>query len=101
MNMLLPKTKKERQLGLLRLAYTMLYHYGLRITEMRHLNQKDLAAQYNLVHHKTKKAHIHLLSKKGLQDLQKLKFEFLILFEKYQYQYLFGKNKPITNKSGQ
>ena len=89
MNMLLPKTKKERQPGLLRLAYTMLYHYGLRITEMRHLNQKDLkisieAAQYNLVHHKTKKAHIHLLSKKGVQDLQKLKLEFFILFEKYQ-----------------
>lgn len=43
----------------LRITYTILFHCGLRIKEIRHLNEKDLenaidAAQFNLVHHKTK-----------------------------------------------
>jgi len=88
----------------LRITYTILYHCGLRINEIRHLNQKDLGtaidvAQFNLVHHKTKQAHIYVLSKKAVQDLQDLKLEFLIVFEKYQYQYLFGKQRPMTDKN--
>lgn len=134
-DMLLPKSKKERRVELLRdpvdenllaiflanagsycqrkkdlvraqlrITYTILYHCGLRVGEVRHLNQKDLqtaikAAQFNLVHHKTKKAHVHVLSKKAVEDLQNLTSEFLIIFNKYQYQYLFGKNKPMTNKN--
>lgn len=86
------------------ITYTILYYCGLRINEIRHLNQKYLetaiaAAQFNLVHHKTKQAHIHVLSKKAVQDLQDLKLEFLIVFQKYQYQYLFGKQRPITDKN--
>lgn len=43
----------------LRIIDTILYHCGLRIKEIQHLNQKDLentidVAQFNLVHHKTK-----------------------------------------------
>ena len=96
--------KKDLVRAQLRITYIILYHCGLRVNEIRHLTQKDLqiairAAQFNLVHHKTKKAHIHVLSKKGVEDLQNLKSEFLIIFEKYQYQYLFGKNKPMTDKS--
>jgi len=96
--------KKNLVRAQLRITYTILYHCGLRINEIRHLDEKDLqiaieAAQFNLVHHKTKKAHIHLLCKKAVQDLQNLKFEFLIIFEKYQYKYLFGKNKPMTDKN--
>ena len=92
--------KKDLVRAQLRITYTILYHCGLRINEIRHLNQKDLqtvieTSQFNLVHHKTKDAHLHILSKKAVQDLQNLKFEFLIVFEKYQYQYLFGKNKPM------
>ena len=57
--------KKDLVRAQLRITYTILYHCGLRINEIRHLNQKDLqraidAAQFNLVHHKTKKAHIHV-----------------------------------------
>ena len=96
--------KKDLVRAQLRIIYTILYHSGLRINEIRHLNQKDLetaieACQLNLVHHKTKDAHIHILSKKAIEDLQDLKLEFLIVFEKYQYQYLFGKNKPMTGKN--
>ena len=134
-DMLLPKSKKERRVELLRdpvdedllaiflanagsycqrkkdlvraqlrITYTILYHCGLRVGEVRDLNQKDLqtaikAAQFNLVHHKTKKAHVHVLSEKAVKDLRNLTSEFLIIFNKYQYQYLFGKNKPMTNKN--
>ena len=96
--------KKDLGRAQLRVVYMILYHCGLRINEIRHLSEKDLqiaieAAQFNLVHHKTKRAHIHILSKKAVQDLQNLKFEFYIIFEKYQYKYLFGKNKPITDKN--
>lgn len=96
--------RKDLRKAQLRITYTILYHCGLRINEIRHLNQKDLetaidAAQFNLVHHKTKQTHIHILSKKALQNLRDFKLEFLIVFEKYQYQYLFGKQKPMTDKN--
>lgn len=95
--------KKDLVRAQLRIAYTILYHCGLRINEIRHLNEAELrkaieAAQFNLVHHKTKKAHIHILSQKAVKDLQSLHFEFLTVFNKYQYQYLFGKDKPVTEK---
>ena len=96
--------KKDLTRAQLRITYTILYHSGLRINEIRHLDQKDLenaidVAQFNIVHHKTKQAHIHVLSKKATQDLQDLKLEFYIVFEKYQYKHLFGKQKPITDKN--
>lgn len=96
--------KKDLIRAQLRITYIILYHCGLRINEIRHLNQKDLqtaidAAQFNLVHHKTKEAHIHVLSKKAVQDLQDLKLEFLVVFEKHQYKYLFGKSRAMTDKN--
>ena len=98
------KRKKDLTRAQLRITYTILYHCGLRVGEIRHLTEKDLetaikAAQFNLVHHKTKKAHIHVLSKKAVEDLQNLTCEFLTIFHKYQYNYLFGKNRPMTNKN--
>ena len=98
------KRQKELRTAQLRITYTILYHLGLRINEIRHLNQKDIetaisASQFNLVHHKTKKAHIHVLSKQGVKDLQKLETELKIVFETYQFNYLFGKDKPIVGKN--
>jgi integrase len=96
--------KKDLRRSQLRITYTILYHCGLRINEIRHLTHQDLikamdAAQFNLIHHKTKQAHIHVLPKKAVQDLKNLKAEFSIVFEKYKYQYLYGKKKPITDKN--
>lgn len=51
------------------------------------------------MHHKTKEAHIHVLLKKAVRDLQDLKLKFFVVFEKYQYKYLFGKKKPMTDKN--
>ena len=74
------KRQKELRTAQLRITYTILYHTGLRINEIRHLTLEDIhkavdAAQFSLVHHKTKKAHIHVLSKQAIQDLQSLKTE--------------------------
>lgn len=98
------KYTKDLKRAQLRITYTILYHCGLRINEIRHFTEQDIstaidAAQFNLVHHKTKKAHIHVLSRKGVQDLKNLKVEFTIVFEKYKYKFLFGKHNPIIEKS--
>ena len=96
--------RKDLRRAQLRITYTILYHCGLRINEIRNLTRQDIikaidAAQFNLVHHKTKKSHIHVLSKQAIQDLKNLKIEFYIIFEKYKFQYLYGNKKPINNKT--
>lgn len=96
--------RKDLKRSQLRITYTILYYCGLRINEIRHLTHEDLkrailASQLSLIHHKTNQAHVHVLSKRAVQDLINLEVEFSIIFDKYQYQYLFGKIKPINNKS--
>ena len=98
------KYTKDLKRAQLRITYTILYHCGLRINEIRHLTQQGIftaidAAQFNLVHHKTKKAHIHVLSKTAIQDLKNLKVEFSIVFEKYKYEFLYRKYKPRTKNA--
>jgi len=87
-----------------RIAYTILYYVGLRINEIRQLKQIDIdnaisAGQFNLVHYKNKQAHIHVLSAKAVQDLKKLQLEFSTVFGQYKYNYLFGKEKPISKET--
>jgi integrase len=98
------KRQKDLKQSQIRIVYTILYYCGVRINEIRHLKQEDIqkaiaASQFSLIHHKTKQAHIHVLSKKAVQDLRKLTNEFSIVFDKYNYQYLFGKLQPINEKN--
>lgn len=95
--------RKSLKRAQLRVTYTILYYSGLRINEIRHLTQEDIeraiaASQFSLIHHKTKQAHRHVLSEKAIQDLRELNTEFYIIFEKYQFKYLFGKHKPLHEK---
>ena len=88
----------------LRIAYTLLYHTGLRVNEIREITEKNIkdaiaTSQTNVIHHKTKQAHIHVLSKTGVLKLKKLKPELTAGFNKYQFKYLFGKGKPMHEKS--
>ena len=92
--------RKDLKRAQLRITYTILYHCGLRINEIRHLNQNDIqraieASQFSLIHHKTKQAYVHVLSEKAVQQLKELNLEMSIIFDKYQYKYLFGKDKPM------
>lgn len=96
--------QKDLKQAQIRIVYTILYYCGVRINEIRHLTEEDIqkaiaSSQFSLIHHKTKQAHIHVISNKAVQDLRKLNTEFSIVFEKYNYKYLFGKLKPINQKN--
>ena len=77
------KRMKDLKRAQTRIAYTILYYCGIRINEIRHLTKDDIqkaiaASQFSLIHHKTKQAHIHILSNKAVQDLRNLTTEFSI-----------------------
>lgn len=96
--------QKDLRQSQLRVAYTLLYHTGLRINEIREITEKQIfnaiaSSQLSAIHHKTRKAHFHVLSKTGVKQLKRLQPEYNIIFSKYGYKYLFGKSYPIHQKS--
>jgi integrase len=98
------KLRKDLKQAQLRLAYTLLYHTKLRVNEIRSITKKDISdavetSQMNVIHHKTKQAHIHVLSKNDIFKLKKLKPEIEVVFSKYQFKHLFGKEEPMHKKS--
>lgn len=98
------KRMKDLRKSQLRIAYTILYHCELRINEIRHLTEKDIetainAARFNVIHHKTKKTHIHVLSKKAIQGLRDCKLDMLVVFEKYNHKYFIDmRNKDLKSR---
>ena len=96
--------QKDLKSAQLRIAYTILFFVGLRVNEIRFFQEKDIqdaikTSQFNVVHFKQKEPHIHVISDLAVQELKKLKCYYEIIFVKYKYKYLFGKDKPIGNKS--
>lgn len=96
--------QKDLEQAQLRVAYTLLYYTGLRINEIRHITHKKImdaitSFQLNVIHYKTKQAHIDVLSKNGVKKLKELNLEYTIIFDKYGYKYLFGNSKPIHQKA--
>ena len=96
--------QKDLKQSQLRLAYTLLYFTGLRINEIREITEKQIldaiaSSQLSAIHYKTKQAHFHVLSKNGVRALKKLSAELIIVFQKYNFKYLFGKSEPIHQKS--
>ena len=96
--------QKDLKQSQLRLAYALLYFTGLRINEIRVITEKQIldaisSAQFNAIHYKNRQAHSHVLSKTALKSLKQLALERTIIFQKYGYKYLFGKHKPIHQKS--
>ena len=101
-------TKCQRQKDLkqaqLRVAYTLLYHTGLRVNEIRQITKKQIedaikASQISVIHHKTRQPYIHVLSITAVHNFKRLKPEMEIIFNKYQFKYLFGKDEPMHKKS--
>ena len=97
------KRQKELKIAQLQIAYTILFYVGIRVNEMRFFTQKDIenvisTSQFNLTHYKQKEAHIHVISGLAVQELKDLKNQLKIVFDKYRYRYLFGKNKPVGEK---
>lgn len=100
----LVKYNKELRRSQLRVCYSILFHVGLRINELREIKFKDISdaietSQLSVIHYKTNQPHIHILSEKAVEDLKNLKDDYEIVFNKYNCEYLFGKTKPMHKKS--
>ena len=98
------KRLKELRTSQLRVCYTVLYYTGLRINEATTLTYQDLkdaflTSQITVIHQKQKQSHIHTLSRRALRDLEYLSQDIEVIFIKYKQKYLFGKNKPMHQKS--
>nr|WPV72646.1 putative integrase/recombinase protein [Navicula sp.] len=96
--------QKDLKSAQLKIAYTILFFVGLRVNEIRFFQEKNIqdtikTAQFNVIHFKQKEPHIHIISDLAVQELKKLKCYYEIIFVKYKYKYLFGKDKPIGEKS--
>lgn len=97
------KRQKGLKIAQLQIAYTILFYVGIRVNEMRFFTQKDIenaisTSEFNITHYKQKEAHIHVISDLAVQELKDLKNQLKIVFDKYRYRYLFGKNKPVGEK---
>ena len=97
------KYKQDLKSAQLRIAYTILFYAGLRVNEIRFFEEKDIqnaiaTSQFSVVHFKQKEPHIHVISDLAVKELRKLKHYYEIIFVKYKYKYLFGKDKPIHQK---
>lgn len=72
------KYKKDLKCAQLRIAYTILFHTGLRVNEMRLFKEKDIqdaikTSQFSVVHYKQRAPHIHVISDSAVEKLKKLK----------------------------
>jgi integrase/recombinase XerD len=86
------------------ICYTILFHAGLRVNELRLITLKDIqnsmaTSELSVIHFKTNEPYVHILSKEAVLALKSLQNEMIIVFEKYKYSYLFGKNEPMHQKS--
>lgn len=97
------KYKQDLKSAQLTVAYTILFYTGLRVNEIRIFQEKDIqdaikTSQFSVVHFKQKEPHIHVISDRAVQELKKLKYYLEIIFVKYKYTFLFGKNQPVHEK---
>ena len=88
--------KKELIGAHLRICYTLLYHIGLRVNELRNITLQEIleameTSQITLISYKTKQSHIYILSKQAIRDLRQRQADFDVVFQKNKYKYLFGK----------
>lgn len=97
------KYKQDLKCAQLIIAYTILFYTGLRVNEIRSFQEKDIkdatkTSQFSVVHFKQKEPHIHVISDLAVQELKKLRNQLNVIFVKYKYKYLFGKDKPVHEK---
>jgi transposase InsO family protein/site-specific recombinase XerD len=97
------KYKQDLKCAQLKIAYTILFYVGLRVNEIRFFQEKDIqdaikTSQFSVVHFKQREPYIHVISDLAVKELKRLKHQYHIVFVKYKYEYLFGKNKPIDDK---
>ena len=96
--------KQDLKCAQLRIGYTILFYVGLRVNEIRFLQARDIqdaikTLQFNVIHFKQRESNIHVILDVAARELKKLKCYNDIIFVKYKYKYLFGKDKPIDQKT--
>jgi len=96
--------QKDLKQAQLHITYTLLYHTGFRVNEIHQITKEQIenaikASQISVIHHKTRQPYIHVLSITDVQNFKRLKPEMEIIFNKYQFKYLFGKDEPMHKKS--
>lgn len=72
------KYKQDLKCVQLKIAYTILFHVGLRVNEMLFFQEKNIqdaikTSQFNVVHFKQKEPHIHVISDLAVKELKELK----------------------------
>lgn len=97
------KYRRDLRCAQLKIAYTILFYTGLRVNEIRCFQEHDIenaikTSQFSVVHFKQNQPHIHVISDIAVKELKKLKSYCKIIFVKYKFKYLFGKDKPLDNK---
>jgi integrase len=85
----------------LRIIYTLLYHLGLRVNELRFLTKNDLllaiqTGEINIVHSKTNTVQMHVLPMNGKAKLNQLKNDIEFLFNQHGFHYL-GNSKQFSD----
>ena len=97
------KYKQDLKCAQLKIAYTILFYVGLRVNEIRQFTEEDIknaikTAQFSVIHFKQKEPHIHVISDLAVKELKNLKYYYDIIFVKYKYKFLFGKDQPVDEK---
>lgn len=97
--------KKELMAAQLRICYTILYHTGLRVNELRVITLKEIqeameTSQITIITFKTKQSHIYVLSKKAIQDLieRLADFDIVLPFFSFKIKIFQIKKECITTK---
>lgn len=99
------KYKQDLKYAQLQIAYTytILFYGGLRFNEIRFFQLKDIqdaikTSQFNIIYFKQKEFYIHVISERAVEELKSLSNQLDVVFVKYKFNYLFGKDKPIDEK---
>lgn len=88
----------------LKIAYTLLFHLGLRLNEIRTIKLKTIleamrTSELKVTLFKTNRSHNYKFSESLVEDLKALQFELDFLGGKQDFEYLFGKKSPPHSKT--
>lgn len=65
---------------------------------MKDIQDAIKTSQFNIIYFKQKEFYIHVISERAVEELKSLSNQLDVVFVKYKFNYLFGKDKPIDEK---
>jgi integrase len=96
--------QKEIKTSQLKIAYTLLYHLGLRLNELRFVSLDNIfqsmkGSQFRITLYKTNKSHNYTFSSGAQKDLERVKKELHFLSKTHGFKFIFGKKSPMHSKA--